>query len=68
MTNIVSILATVTDDLVLDELRYRPGLKAALAQSILNTLKGMEVRTVATTHYSELKAYAPSTPGVKTQA
>jgi len=38
---------------------------AALAQSILNALLGRKIRTMATTHYSELKAFALSTPGVE---
>ena len=38
---------------------------AALAISILSFLHGMKTRTVATTHYSELKVFALSTPGVE---
>lgn len=38
---------------------------AALATSILSFLHSMKIRTVATTHYSELKVYALSTPGVE---
>ncbi len=38
---------------------------AALAISILNFLHNMQVRTLATTHYSELKVYALSTDGVE---
>lgn len=37
---------------------------AALAISILNFLKNMGARCMATTHYSELKTYALSTEGV----
>ncbi len=69
MTNIVSFIEKADQDslVLFDELGAGtdPTEGAALATSILSFLHNMKVRTMATTHYSELKVFALSTEGVE---
>lgn len=69
MTNIVDILGKVNQNslLLLDELGAGtdPQEGAALAMSILEDLRLHQVKTMATTHYPELKAYGIETAYVQ---
>lgn len=69
MVNTVNILKNCDENslVLFDEIGAGtdPIEGAALAVSILSWLHGRGIRTMATTHYSELKVFALSTPGVE---
>jgi len=69
MTNIISILKQATPDclVLLDELGAGtdPEEGSALARAMLAHLLERSVSTIATTHHSDLKAFAHNTPGVR---
>ena len=68
MVNIIHIFEVADNSslILLDELGAGtdPVEGAALAETIIQELRGRGVRLACTTHYAELKAYAIQTPGV----
>ncbi len=69
MTNIVYIMKHAAKDtlILFDELGggTDPVEGSALAMAILSDLHEKEIRCMATTHYSELKTFAMTTPGIE---
>ena len=69
MSNIIAIMARLSEDclVLLDELGAgtEPAEGSALARAMLSHLLEQNVPTIVTTHHSDLKAYAHTTPGVR---